>query len=118
MQNASRKDPRVLVAYDSDRPLNMSPEAVALRSYLETESVELLGSQGTTRQTLEDVCPQLMAQNASFFVELQVKQRACVVAGDSENRSHSGTKEHDRFAQRATCMRGCMRVCSTAKHSH
>eukprot|EP00892_Ulva_mutabilis_P001193 jgi/Ulvmu1/11074/UM007_0256.1 len=61
VQNLSRKEPRVVLVYDDQRALNMSREAVALRSYLQTESVELLGSQGTTQQTLEDEIRKIVA---------------------------------------------------------
>lgn len=112
VQNLGRKEPRVVLVYDNDRPLNTSPEAVALRSYLQTESVELIGSQGTTQQTLEDVCFCNLRSRAScgrLYTWIRF-------AGDSQNCSYCQPTEHDSVDQFTNCISGCVCLRSAAQH--
>lgn len=53
--NPKRVESRIIAVYDSERELNNSPEASALRVYLESEKVELRASQGPTVATMYNV---------------------------------------------------------------
>lgn len=117
-QTTKRKEPRVVLVYDATRPLNMSPEAVALRSYLQTESVELLGSQGTTQQTLEDVGPfvESCIPSRRHLPTTPAGEQLFVGAGDSQDSRPCAAKKRHCPHKCSSCLSGCMRMCSSARY--